>query len=271
MPAPTPEPETAPEPDEESYVIRSEADLAMVLRDRGLEGLMSDIAKWGAQRGYPPRDETGTLMLDQPYEQYDIATLRGLAENGDMWAQQFLAQRLEDSRPAEASEWYRRAAASGSVFAMTQLGLLYNRIASHRGGGREFEATDDYLSQVYALKDGAVDPAVSGYAWVAAAEMTGWDPVLGGIASPVLRRQMDDDQVQEACAMAQGLRDDLMAQRERMGLGAYDRTPPPLVIDDAAAGTDCKMPESGGYDLSGCRKVTIEAGNDSSSVWLCNE
>ena len=36
--------ETTADDGEQAVVIRSEADLAMVLRDRGLEGLMADIA-----------------------------------------------------------------------------------------------------------------------------------------------------------------------------------------------------------------------------------
>jgi hypothetical protein len=186
-----------------------------------------------------------------------------------MWAQQLLAQQIADDRPAEALEWYRRAAANGSVYAMQELGRLYHRMANQL---RDLSETGDQgtLSQEYAVRDSG-SPEVNAYAWLAAAEAAGWDATRGASLIPLLGRRLSPEQVTEACALAQGLRAQLDASRSARGLDPYDRAPPPIVYpgEDMGATTQCHDPGRPVFDLSGCREAEVQTGSVSTRVWVC--
>ena len=281
---PEPEPPPAPEPAAQPEVeapgepevreIADEIDLAMLLREVGMDRLESRMAQWGVARGYPQLNEMGQFVYDQPYDQYDTETLRGLAEGDDMWAQQILAARLAKTDPAEAIEWYRRAAVNGSVHAMTELAGLY-RMIDDRRHENEFTQGEEALEQVYALRDSAVSPKVTGYAWVAVAEKAGWDPLVGSIAASQVARKLSDEQMAEACELANSLYDSVISDRSSAGLGDFNREPPPLVYQpgDAGMGTQCYDPSGGSqYDMSGCREVRVMAGGEAgTTVWFCDE
>ncbi|MEO1576095.1 MAG: hypothetical protein AAFU65_14215, partial [Pseudomonadota bacterium] len=111
--------------DEDDGVLRidltNNANFFALFDELGIDDVEGKLATWGLSRGYPQLDDQGNPMLDQPYEQYDDAALKAFAEGDDMWAQQFLAERLAKDNPKEAIEWYKRAAENGSVHAMTQM------------------------------------------------------------------------------------------------------------------------------------------------------
>jgi hypothetical protein len=252
-----------------SLRINSEADLFAAMRSLGIEDLDERMTQWAVAHGYPEFDQAGNFLLDQPYQQYDEQTLRGLAEADDMWAQQLLAQQIANDRPAEALEWYQRAAANGSVYAMQEVARLYHRMSSQL---RDLsDSTDEQaLQQEFAVRD-ASSPEVSAYAWLATAEAAGWDATRAASLIPLLGRRLSQEQVSEACTLAQSLRAKLDADRAARGLQPYDRTPPPIVYpgEELGAATRCAEGKPPAYDLSGCREADVQTGNTSTRVWVC--
>lgn len=265
-PVPSPALPAAPE------VIDDEAFME-VINQFGFQRLEGAWREWAMTRGYPITDPSGVQLYDQPYEQYDDETLRGLADNGDMWASQILADRIATTNPAEATELYRRAATRGSVYAMHEMAALYQRISDKR---REvdFKTSDLALEQVYAMRDAPVAPEVAGFAWTVVAEMAGSEPMFGSLASSQLQQRMNDDQIAEACSMAQELYGDLRSQRSSLGLGDFDRSPPPLVYTDPTRKPPCgDQPGRPGLDLTGCRELVVDQPGDAgaASVWVCDD
>lgn len=265
---------TAPEPAEGDRITRLNfergAGFDDLLDELGLSDLDAKQAEWGLARGYVQMDDVGNPLLDQPYGQLDDETLRSFAENGDMWAQQFLGERLASTRPAEAIEWFRKAAMNGSLHAMTEIARLYQAVGSMRGE-LQSEADSGGLDQLYALKDD-VNAPITAYAWAAVAERAGWDPLYGSMKTSHIGSQLNDDEKKEACGVATGIFDSLTEERRSAGLGEYDRRPPPVVFDveELQTGTACLEGRST-FDLSGCREVHVSAGEVTNKIWVCDE
>lgn len=266
------EPVAEPEPEgvaEALPEIVSGAELNALLQQYGIGRLEGQWREWAMSRGFPVPAGSDGYAYEQPYDQYDDETLRGLADNGDMWAQQMLAKRISRTNPAEAIELYREAAIRGSVYAMSEMANLFARISDKRREV-EFKSQDLALEQVYAMRDAPVSPEVSGYAWTAVAAMAGTEPMFGNIAATQLSRQLSDEQKDEACSIASGMYDEIRQRRQALGLGDYDRSPPPIVYWDQAATEVCPG-QAPSLDLSGCREMQIEEDGDNSSVWLCGD
>lgn len=218
--------------------------------------LEQPLRLWAESRGLPRVDANGNFMLDQPYQQYDQDTLTALADNGDMWAQQILAERIQRERPAEAMELYRKAAARGSVFAMHRIAELANTIAGlspdFRFEGQGDEADDVALEQYYSLRDTLVDPKVTAFAWKAVAEMAGLPGFMSSAGS-----SPNDGFRSAGCDLAASIYTDLLARRTTLGLGAYPNDVPPAWIDAQAMGktTGCEHQQAVQYDFSGCQQI----------------
>ncbi len=180
--------------------LTGNANFFALFEELGIENVEGKLAEWGLSRGYPQMDEQGNVMLDQPYEQYDNATLLAFAEGDDMWAQQFLAERLAESSPAEAVKWYKKAAENGSVHAMTQLARLY-RDLQHNGAPVSSDP-NSLRSQIDGLRGPGERLDVTGYAWAAVAERAGWDPLRGGMTAGFVGAKLSDAQREEACQRA---------------------------------------------------------------------
>lgn len=269
---PLPAEEAAPaEPPEEPLLLTDEASAkamvyALFMR---LEEPMRD---WAQTRGVARTDANGELMLEQPYQQYDDDTLAALAANGDMWAQQILADRIRDTRPAEAMELYRLAAANGSVFAMVQIAELSQKIAA-LSPDFKFEgdnAGEVQLEQYYSLRDTPVSPATTAYAWKVVAEMAGIPGFMGFTGA-----RLDKDEIATACDLAGSIYSDLLARRAVAGLGPYPDDPPPAWFDPTAFGQSpgCEHPEAVQFDFSACQEVHYaEPGEEETAVfYVCEE
>lgn len=238
-----------------------------------LEGPMRE---WAESRGVPRTDANGNFMLDQPYQQYDEETLRALANNGDMWAQQILAGRIAVSRPAEAMELYRQAAAQGSVFAMLQLAELASTIG---GMSPDFEFEDEIegadnlaLDQYYSLRDAAVPPNVTATAWRAVAEMAGLPGFMRMSPSSV-----SGEEFEAACDLAGSIYTDLLARRASAGLGGFPTDAPPAWIDgNFYGGASCEHEQAVQYDFSGCRQIRFDPpgeedmGDEEQVIYVCD-
>ena len=248
--------------------INSEADLLAAMNTLGISDLDERMTRWALSRGYPEFDQSGNYLLDQPYQQYDEDTLRGLAEADDMWAQQILAQNIAGDRPEEALEWYRKAAANGSVYAMQQMAQLYHRMSTQLRGDGMTVKTEQAAGDAAASE---TSPDVTAYAWLVAAERSGWDATRGASLIPLIGRKLSPEQVSEACAMADTLRTELGSDRSSRGLQPFARNPPPIVYsaEEMGASTQCHADESKAFDLSECREADVHTGNTTTRVWVC--
>jgi hypothetical protein len=236
----------------------------------GIEDYEEQLGKWGVSRGYAQLDEQGNPILDQPYAQYDDETLRAFADGDDMWAQQFLADRLKDSRPTEALEWYRKAAVNGSVHAMTQMARLYRDLAYKKSGAAA--ASGGLSAQGRpAPKTTGGSPAIEGYAWAAVAERAGWDPMRGGMTAGFVGAKLSDKQKEAACAMAGDLFSGLVNDRNERGLGDYAAEPPPIVFDPGAMGGPvCPDSKAPNYREQ-CQEIEVTVGGEVSRMWTCGQ
>ena len=288
-----PEPQIEPEPvvealgeavvtDGDDGILRidltNNASFFALFDELGVEDVEGKLARWGLSRGYPQLDDQGNPILDQPYEQYDNATLLAFAEGDDMWAQQFLAERLADTDPEKALEWYRRAAVNGSVHAMTQMARLYRDLqfdnrqpaaAAQTADGRSAGSLKDPRSQFSPPPGERLD--VTGYAWAAVAERAGWDPLRGGMTAGFVGAKLSDAQRERACEKADEIFESLVSTRGERGLGGYPTNPPPVVFDPGAVtGTGCGTRAQPIYETQ-CREVQVNVGGQVSRLWTCDE
>ncbi len=262
-------PVAAPVPSTRVEIV-DDTELMAALAEFGFARLDSKWREWARKRGYPVTDDAGVQYYDQPYEQYDDVTLKGLADNGDMWAAQILAGRIATTNPAEAIELYRAAAVQGSVYAMNEMANLYGRVASKRREA-DFKSDELALEQVYAMRDAPVVPEVAGYAWTVVASLAGSEPMFGDINAQQLEKNLSEQQIEEACSLAQGLFDDLRSQRAAQGKGGFDQTPPPMVYADPSREPRCGHGMAAGLDLSGCRELEVQTEQSTARVWLCDD
>ncbi len=270
------ESETVPDEEEgesgpRRIVVEDPGDFFGLMAEIGLEDMEERFCKWSLDHGYPFSDQTGVLLLEQPYEQYDDDTLRAFAENEDMWAQQFLAKRLERTRPAEAIDWYRKAAINGSLYAMDQLTSLYGRLARQRADGPNTDA--EYKEQLLAVRDSVESTQEMGFAWSMASVMAGGDPGRSRLTLDALSRNFDEDQKQRACDMAASLYSDISGSRQDRGLPDFSRSPPPLMMGTMSeasslpCGGENNVPH---VDTSACEEIVMVLGGSENEIVVCN-
>ncbi len=251
-------------------VVENQSDFFSIMDELGLDDMEQRFSKWSLEHGYPFSDQTGVLLLEQPYDQYDDDTLRAFADNEDMWAQQFLAQRLESTRPAEAIDWYRKAAINGSLYAMDQLTALYGKLGRARADGPNTDAI--YKEQLLAVRDSAGSSQEMGFAWSMASVMAGGDPGRNKLTLDTMSRNFDEEQIQRACGMATSLYSDISGARQSRGMADFSRSPPPLMMGtmSEAASLPCGGDSSVPYvDVSSCEEVVMVLGGNESELVVC--
>ncbi|MFK8029244.1 MAG: hypothetical protein AB8G18_03330 [Gammaproteobacteria bacterium] len=280
--APPPEEEVSPAPVEEEIVddntgprrieVEDPSDFFGLMAEIGLDDMEQRFADWSLDHGYPFSDQTGVLLLEQPYDQYDDETLRAFADGEDMWAQQFLAKRLEKTRPAEAIDWYRKAAINGSLYAMDQLTALYGKLERARADGPNTDAV--YKEQLLAVRDSAGSSQEMGFAWSMASVMAGGDPGRSRLTLDALGRNFDDEQQQRACDMATSLYSDISSERQGRGMADFSRKPPPLMM--GTLGDASSLPCGGGgaagvphVDTSSCEELVMVLGASENEIVVC--
>ena len=252
------------------YRVISEEDYLLVLEALGTSP--EDIEAWARTRGFPPATFTAVagMPLGQPYRSYDEATLRGLAETGDLWAMQFLAADLARTRPLEAMEWYRAAALKGSVFAARELGGLYHDIDRALATGRTERWDEATREAVGALAQAETPLEATALAWLLASEAQGVLPP-GSVALTQANFREPSDLVAEACTRAAGILADLDAQRIAAGIEAPSRRPPPFSVELPAEETAgyCPPDSLARPDYSGCSTIRMVSATGAVTAHRC--
>jgi hypothetical protein len=194
--------------------------------------------------GWPPADDQYSLAgcnLEQPYDQYDMETLGQLAEGGDMWAQQILADRITTKRPAEAIQWYQRAAAQGSANAAAKIGRIYDQ--ARTDFLNQANRTDtDLLEQTLALQDSSESPRTLAAAWTGVSNLMARRMVgnmsLGGLGSG-----LSSPQFEQACELAEQMFSQLDQESRQANQGHIPRRVAPILVT-APGSLDARCPGS---------------------------
>ncbi len=250
------------------FLVGSETEALDMLAALGIDDSLfqEQLTRWGVQYGVSIGWQQDVQnFLDQPYGQYDDTTLKGLSDDGSMWAQQILGGRWFSSRPAEAQELFRQAAARGSLQAAASLANLYRAVAERSEDSLDIDAGT--LEQIYALNDGPESPKLLSYAWSVVEEKMWQAPVTP-------RVQLSPDEVTQACALADSLFQDLQSIRTSNRLDPMSISNPPMFLPQLLGkdGSGCFDSEQA-RDVSNCRGARIKSSRDGNSqpIWFCVE
>lgn len=202
----------------------------------------SQMQEFYCGAGWPPAHDQYSLTgcnLEQPYDQYDDETLLQLARNGDMWAQQIFADRIAATRPAEAIQWYQRAAAQGSASAAVNIAAIYN--GSRTDFLSQADITDtDLMEQTLSLHDSTDSPRYLAAAWVGVSNLMARRS-LSGDSLGEYGASLGSEQFAQACGMAEQLLDQFEQDARDAGREPPPRRVSPLLID-ASAGDPAYCP-----------------------------
>jgi hypothetical protein len=210
----------APAPDGTAeFRVESEEEYRQLLAALGTS--TEEMEAWARTQGFPPGTytESGVPPLERNYGRMRDERLLRLAEDGDRWAMQFLAQRIAREMPLEAIELHRRAALHGSAYDAFMLGTLYQDIARWALLGADNPEQVNEIAQ-------REDPlAYTSLAWMMVAEYEAGLPP-GAMSATFAGFQAPDDAITQACIRASGFLAELAAERESLGIEVDDRKPP---------------------------------------------
>lgn len=212
-----------------------------------------EIEAWARSRGFPPATYTSSagVPLERNYNREKDARLLELAEGGDRWAMQVLAQRIGPEMPLEAVDWYRRAVLHGSAYAAYKLGNFYQDVA------RWIAVNHDDRDEVLEIARREEPLAYSALGWLLVAEYEAGLPP-GAMSATMAGFQAPAEGITQSCIRAAGFLAELRAEREALGIQVPDGRPP-LAIELPAE-------EIAGYcppdvfpraDFSGCQAIRL--------------
>jgi hypothetical protein len=238
-----------------TYFVTSEQDVIRVLEAHGLS--QDAVARWAFAKGMDPAGFGITFGSQEAYTLYDDATLAALADQGDAWAQQTLADRIWKERPLEAADRYRDAASRGSAQAARQLANLYFYAADALDRGRTGDWSEETITALRQAGEADGGLEVSALAWSLAGDAEAGLPE-GSFASFMLSDYTQDD-VDAACRRAASIVADNADQRARLGLEPGWSGPAPLFPDPAELNPPgCPEGLLPAPDLSACEAVRLE-------------
>ena len=251
--------------------------------DEALEKLqtigMGDISKhsrtWREKRGFAPQDGDGSLLLGQPYKDMNDETLLLNAENGDMWAQQIYAERIESTHPADAISWYTAAAQNGSIYAMKKLETLYSKLAGARSN--PLNLTETYKQQRADLLTSPDTPEQVSTAWAVVAQMAGADPGKNAALKSRMEQDLSADGLSRVCLIAGTLYSNLSEARITNNQGDFNRAAPPYTSGSVQelSKIPCADIYAGskhtGPDFSACNEIELVSNGEVERAVLCNQ
>jgi len=180
-----------------------------------------EIEAWARTRGFPPGTYTSAPgePLELQYRTMSAERLLELAEDGDVWAMQFLAANVGPEMPLVAVEWYRTAVVLGSAYAAYKLGFFYREVA------RWLAINDDEREAVLEIARREQPLAYSALAWLMIAEYEAGLPP-GAMSAALTSFKARDEGIDAACERAANLLGEIHTQREIDGVELAQRKPP---------------------------------------------
>lgn len=260
--------------------VRTRAELAAVLAAHGLrpDPPIDALRRWRIARGFvgpdPLVDDRDTHSAMQDYEALDPATLRGLADGGDMVALQIMAARAGDTDAMTALTLFARAAEHGSTWSMFQVGRILNDFSQLTPAERQANARVD--KQLLDMQGGKRDQDVRelALAWgLAAIRQDGpaatdtddmeWLEAAAGALRP--------DRLAAACDHSLAVFAEITAARR----SADDPSLPPVFLApaelyDRLPCADAVAPVSPPPEIARCRKQPVSGdGGRAMDLWIC--
>lgn len=223
---------------------------------RALEALGTsndEIEAWARSRGFPPATYTSSagMPLERNYNRDKDIRLLELAEGGDLWAMQALAQRIGPEMPIEAIDWYRKAVIHGSAYAAYKLGNFYHDVA------RWIAINQDERDEVLEIARREDPLAYSALGWLLVAEYEAGLPP-GAMSATLAGFQGPAEGITQSCIRAAGFLAEIQAEREALGIHVSDRKPPlaiELPAEEVAGYCDPEVfPRA---DFSDCETVRL--------------
>lgn len=219
--------------------IRTQSELLDFLSGRGIDGpnAIADSADWFQKRGFfglkPLLGVTENDAPDTVFQSMDDDALRKMSEAGNPGASQTLASRALFTDPFSALDWYRRAAAQGSVYAIMQIGALLESLTDMSLD--EFVSGPEYRQQLSALRNGEANasPKISALSHALAGARDGGLAIIDGEMLKWMQRLangLSELERQSACERSSRLFLEIGAQRRREGLQPIATDPPPVFL-----------------------------------------
>lgn len=260
---PPPSPGTAGSRDDgprrlQEFRVESEEEYQATLEALGTSN--DEIEAWARNRGFPPAIYTNSpgLPLGRNYRRERDGKLLELAEGGDHWAMQFLAERLALEMPLEAIEWYRKAVVHGSAYAAFKLGNHYHDVA------RWLTTSPDAGDEVVEIARREDPLAYSSLAWLLVAELEAGLPP-GAMSATLTSFQASDEGIMRACERAARFLAEIRAEREALQVKIPTRKPPlAMELPDEETVGYCPPEVFPRADFSDCE--TIRLVGDAGSV-----
>lgn len=251
--------------DDDFPVFSVETNEAYAAMLAALDTSTEDIEAWARSQGFPPATYTNVRgePLALQYGTLAEERLLELAEDGDLWAMQFLAARIGPAMPLVAVDWYRQAVALGSAHAAYKLGLFYREVA------RWLAINDDEREAVLEIARREQPLAYSALAWLMIAEYEAGLPP-GAISAGLSSFQARDEGIDAACERAATLLGEIHAQREIDGIELPARKPPLAIgLPPEQIVGYCPTDVFPRADYSGCEPVRLRGELATVTAYRC--
>jgi hypothetical protein len=260
--------------------LRGREDLAALLTARGLDPDQSIAAlqAWRESRGFFGPDALNLTGLapgntrSDYYTSLDLATLRALADSGDLGAVQAVADRSLADDPLAAIDGYRRAAGLGSAAAMLAISSTLRSLAQFPTGEGQME--ERLAAQLRQLRGSEPDRDLrtDALAWSLAA-VRQYGPAVADRGTlawvEATASALPPDTVTRACGQSLAIMADLAAR------GAPGADLPPVFSAEANVYErlpcrDTPAPVSPPADISRCEPTAArDQFGQPVAVWTC--
>jgi len=270
---------TSPAPSDEAYQR-----FRALLESRGVDSAaaIQRYRYWKADRGFLGSDPLLGLRFDEAparyYETLDEGTLHTMADSGDTGATQELAGRSLLTDPFEALDWYRRAAASGSTYAMLQIASLLATLAAVDLAGSSGD--EHYAARMKQLRRDALDGnlELESLAWTLAAIRDGGAAIAQpGVLHRIARiaEAIDAATMTRVCDRSVHVILEVGLSRRAQGMVPMLTQPPPVFLRpadlyDRLPCRDTPFPIEPLITAAECVVTSVDDGTDGSrQLWIC--
>lgn len=270
-----PETEQLTAPEEEHTgrpKLRTHADLLALLSEAGVNPNSSLPAsrRWLQERGFLGSDELlGIGTAEAPvffYQSLDGPTLEAMSQKGDVGALQTLAAQNLLIDPFLATDYYSRAAAEGSDYALLQIASLLETFSSVSPA--DYDADSDYARKLarFRASRGERELQENAFAFALAALRGGGAPVAQPDVLSWIQRlaaNLAGEELSEACELSARIFLEMSAIRRSRGKLRLSRRPPPVFFSAPGLAEqmpcrDTKAPVEPLLDITTCQIRRVE-------------
>jgi len=226
-------------------------------------GIDRDYAAWERARGEPyPGDPQLFHAALEGYEEMTEASLRELADQGDVVALTVLSNRIREERPLESLDLWRQEADDGSAYAIGQMATELRLMAQAQSAGAAPPWDETQQAGIRSIGEDADALRAEAMAWTLLDEVYRGQP-RGSLVTPLFGHEPGTLPVElgTACARAAELHGQLEMAWQARETGAPPSGAPPIGHDSPEPRKDfleaCPVDVLPTPDLSGCRTFSM--------------